>query len=95
MSLLILDDQLDRKLVQRPLQRWITCQVLHDLRPDELILDDRVPEILLTLAKPISSQSTKDFGTVNGVIPVTVFFTLPCGMTNRESYPECSDLYCT
>ena len=52
MSLLILDDQLDRKLVQRPLQRWITCQVLHDLRPDELILDDRVPEILLTLTKP-------------------------------------------
>ncbi len=34
MSLLILDDQLDRKLVQRSLQRWITCQVLHDLRPD-------------------------------------------------------------
>ncbi|HEV2948427.1 MAG TPA: hypothetical protein VGX70_13700 [Gemmataceae bacterium] len=52
MSLLILDDQLDRKLVQLPIERWITCQVLHDLRPDELILDDRIPEILNSLSKP-------------------------------------------
>jgi len=51
-SQLILDDQLDVKLVQLPLQKWITCQVLHDLRPKELILDDRVPEILLSLPKP-------------------------------------------
>ena len=52
MSQLILDDQLDVNLVQLPIQKWITCQVLHDLRPNELILDDRIPEILLTLPKP-------------------------------------------
>ncbi len=52
MSQLILDDQLDLKLVQRPIQKWISCRALHNLRPDELILDDRVPEILLTLSKP-------------------------------------------
>ena len=52
MSQLILDDQLSSSEVLRPLEKWITAQRLRDLRPDELILDDRIPEILLTLRQP-------------------------------------------
>jgi hypothetical protein len=38
--------------VARPLSRWTTAQRLRDLRPGEVILDDRVPELLLTLHQP-------------------------------------------
>jgi hypothetical protein len=46
MSQLILDDQLNLRKVLAPLQSWITVERLQDLRPGEVILDDRVPEIL-------------------------------------------------
>ena len=52
MSQLILDDQLDIHGVLHPVQRWVTAQLLREVRPDEHILDDRVPEILLTLKQP-------------------------------------------
>jgi hypothetical protein len=51
-SQLILDDQIDVRVVVPSLQMWITAQVLHTLRPREHILDDRVPEILLGLSLP-------------------------------------------
>jgi hypothetical protein len=46
MSQLILDDQLSVRKVLTPLQKWITVERLQDLRSGEVILDDRVPEIL-------------------------------------------------
>lgn len=52
MTQLVLDDQLAASEVLRPLRRWMTAQRLRDLRPDERIHDDRVPEILLTLRQP-------------------------------------------
>jgi hypothetical protein len=52
MTQLILDDQLIPSEVLRPLQKWTTAQRLRDLRPGEQILDERVPEILLTLKQP-------------------------------------------
>lgn len=52
MSQLVLDDQIDLLVVLRPIQRWITAQQLRDLRPGEVILDDRVPEILATIRQP-------------------------------------------
>jgi hypothetical protein len=52
MSQLILDDQLDVHEVLEVIQEWITAQRLGDLRPGEHVLDDRVPEILLTLRQP-------------------------------------------
>jgi hypothetical protein len=45
MSQLVLDDQLDVVEVLPPLLKWITATRLQDLRPGELVLDDRVPEI--------------------------------------------------
>jgi hypothetical protein len=49
MSQLILDDQLDVSEILPELRKWITARRLQDLRPRELIRDDRVPEILLSL----------------------------------------------
>jgi hypothetical protein len=52
MSQLILDDQLDVSEVLPSLRKWISAGRLKDLRPAELIRDDRVPEILRTLRSP-------------------------------------------
>ena len=52
MSQVILDDQLAASVVLRPLQRWVTTRRLRDLRPNELIYDERVPEILSSLGQP-------------------------------------------
>ena len=52
MSQLVLDDQLDWQKILPPLEGWMTAVRLQDLRPGEHILDDRVPELLLTLNKP-------------------------------------------
>ena len=52
MSQLILDDQLDVAEILPSIRKWITARRLRDLRPGELIRDDRVPEILLTLKSP-------------------------------------------
>src|SRR5947209_8656110 len=49
MSQLILDDQLNLRKLLPALETWITVQRLQELRPGELILDDRVPEILRTV----------------------------------------------
>jgi hypothetical protein len=48
----ILDDQLDAVYVLPPLLEWTTAKFLRELRPDERILDDRVPEILQTQKQP-------------------------------------------
>jgi hypothetical protein len=52
MSLLVLDDQLDLQKILPPLAGWLTTVRLQDLRPGEHILDDRVPQLLLTLNRP-------------------------------------------
>jgi len=52
MSQIILDEQLNRDRVLIPLQRWITVQKLEDLRPDEVIKDDRIPLLLRELKNP-------------------------------------------
>jgi hypothetical protein len=52
MSQLILDDQLDVTEILPSIRKWITARRLQELRPGELIRDDRVPEILLTLKSP-------------------------------------------
>jgi hypothetical protein len=51
-SQLILDDQLDVTEILPPISKWITARRLQDLRPGELIRDERVPEILMTLKAP-------------------------------------------
>lgn len=52
MSQLILDDQLFDLEVLVPLARWITVERLRDLRPGEVIKDERVPVVLRQLRQP-------------------------------------------
>jgi hypothetical protein len=52
MSQLVLDDQLDLQIIVPALEGWITSVRLQTLRPAEQILDERVPELLLTLNRP-------------------------------------------
>jgi len=52
MSQIILDDQLFDLEVLIPIARWITVQRLRDLRPGEVIKDDRVPMLLRQLRQP-------------------------------------------
>ena len=52
MSQIVLDDQLFDLEVVVPLARWITVQRLRDLRPNEVIKDDRVPRLLREVRQP-------------------------------------------
>jgi hypothetical protein len=61
MSQLILDDQADALTLVPKLSKWTTVQRLQELRPREHILDDRVPEILLTLSSPTFVTIDDDF----------------------------------
>jgi hypothetical protein len=52
MSQIILDDQLFDLEVLIPIARWITVQRLRDIRPNEVIKDERVPTLLQNLNDP-------------------------------------------
>ena len=52
MSQIILDDQLSDLDVLVPIARWMTVQRLRDLRPHEVIKDERVPMVLRQLPQP-------------------------------------------
>jgi len=52
MSQIILDGQLFELQVLVPLTRWITVQRLRNLRPGEIIKDERVPVLLRQLSRP-------------------------------------------
>jgi hypothetical protein len=61
MSPFLLDEQLDIEEVLPPLPKWIKVQRLIELRPREIIRDDRVPGILLTLKQPTFITIDQDF----------------------------------
>lgn len=48
----MLDEQLNRDRVLIPLLKWITVQKLEELRPYEVIKDDRIPSLLRELKNP-------------------------------------------
>lgn len=52
MSQIVLDEHLAAAEVIGPLKKRFKVLRLQDLRPDEHILDDRVPEILRSLSQP-------------------------------------------
>ncbi len=52
MSLFVLDDHLSPEVVRDPLLRWSTARFLRDVRPSEVIKDERVPSILRMLRTP-------------------------------------------
>jgi hypothetical protein len=61
MSQIVLDDQLDVVKVLPGLRRWVSAVRLQELRPGQHILDDRVPEILLTCRQPTFATIDADF----------------------------------
>lgn len=52
MSLLIFDEQINRERAIEPLESWATVRRLKDVRPREMIDDDRVPDLLRRLNHP-------------------------------------------
>jgi hypothetical protein len=52
MSQLVLDEQLAASEVMEPLRRKHKVRRLREARPDERILDDRIPDILRRLDRP-------------------------------------------
>ncbi len=63
MPRLVLDDQLDVAKILPGLRRWATTARLQELRPGEHILDERVPQILLTCHEPNFITIDSDFWT--------------------------------
>jgi hypothetical protein len=61
MSQLILDEQIDLRVVLPPLRTWITATPINELRPGEIIRDERVPAILQTLKQPTFVTIDHDF----------------------------------
>jgi hypothetical protein len=51
-SQFVLDDQLDADVVGAEIARWTTARFVRDIRPGEVIKDDRVPTLLHTLRMP-------------------------------------------
>ncbi|MHB8575305.1 MAG: hypothetical protein ACYDCQ_08235 [Dehalococcoidia bacterium] len=52
MTAIVLDDHLSSPDVRGPLASWTTVQFLREVRPQEVIKDERVPAILRTLQRP-------------------------------------------
>jgi len=52
MSQIIIDEHLGRMQVLEPIQQWITAQRIQDLRPGEIVKDDRLLTVLTSLDKP-------------------------------------------
>lgn len=64
MSQIILDDQLADAAIRKRLAQWTRVQRLRDLRPGEVIKDERIPMILRELRQP--TFVTIDMGFWNG-----------------------------
>jgi len=60
-SQLILDNDISQPVVVPPLLKWITVELLQQLRPGEIVRDERVPEILRTLKQPTFVTIDSDF----------------------------------
>jgi len=84
MSQIILDDQLFDLEVLIPLARWITVQRLRDLRPGEVIKDDRVPVLLRQLRQP--TFVTIDMGFWDAGLRDTRYCILCFPLRNNEQY---------
>lgn len=84
MSQIILDDQLFGLEVLVPIARWITVQRLRDLRPGEVIKDDRVPVLLRQLRQP--SFVTIDMGFWDRGLRDARYCVLCFPLRNEEQY---------
>jgi hypothetical protein len=84
MSQIILDDQLFDLEVLVPIARWITVQRLRDLRPGEVIKDDRVPGLLRQLRQP--TFVTIDMGFWNRGLRDARYCILCFPLRNEKQY---------
>jgi hypothetical protein len=84
MSQLVLDDQLDLEDVLPGLESWITSVRLQSLRPREQILDNRIPEILLTLKQP--TFVTIDHGFWNRLYCHPEYCIIFCDLITTEQH---------
>ena len=87
MSQLILDDQLNVRVLLAPLQRWTSVERLQALRSGEVILDDRVPEILRTLSKPTFVTIDEDFCDVRWCDPGYAILQFPLRNDQQKNLP--------
>jgi hypothetical protein len=93
MSQLILDDQLDISEVFFPIRKWITARRLQELRPGELIRDERVPEILRTLKSPTFITIDHGFWNARLCHPDYCIVYSPCATTSNNSSQACYGHY--
>jgi hypothetical protein len=84
MSQLILDDQLFDLEVLVPLARWITVERLRNLRPAEVIKDDRVPILLREQRQP--SFVTIDMGFWDRALCDAGYCILCFPLSNEEQH---------
>ncbi|MCI0398523.1 MAG: hypothetical protein L0332_05025 [Chloroflexi bacterium] len=84
MSQIVLDDQLFDLEVLIPIARWITVQRLRDLRPGEVIKDERVPVLLKQLRQP--TFVTIDMGFWNRGLRDAHYCVLCFPLANEEQY---------
>jgi hypothetical protein len=84
MSQIILDDQLFDLEVLIPIARWITVQRLRNLRPQEVIKDERVPVLLRELRQP--TFVTIDTGFWNRELLDASYCVLCFPLSSEEQY---------
>ena len=82
MGQIILDEQLFESEVLIPLARWVTVQNLRDLRPGEVIKDERIPMILRESRQP--TFVTIDMGFWNPRLRDTRYCILCFPLRNDE-----------
>jgi hypothetical protein len=81
-SQIILDDQLFDQEVLIPIARWTTVQRLRDLRPGQVIKDERVPDLLRELNQP--TFITIDQGFWNGQLAHSKYCILCFPLKNEQ-----------
>lgn len=84
MSQIILDDQLFDLEVLLPIARWATVRRLRDLRPTEVIKDERVPLLLRQLRQP--TFVTIDMGFWRKAFRDVKYCIFCFPLTNDEQY---------
>src|SRR5262249_57195649 len=92
MAQFVIDEQIAASEVLGPLRRRLKVQRLLDLRPGEHILDERIPEILLTLPRPTFITIDQGFwGTARCATRAIASCSSPCPTGGKVSFPS----YCS
>ena len=88
MSQLVLDEHIDRQLVLLPIRQWIPAQPIQDLCGNQLLHDERVPEILLTLRQPTFVTIDQDFWHRHWCHPSYCILFFPMRSREQQCIPD-------